>query len=279
MLTPCGLLILSPADLNGKRLLRSFRNLPCDGYDLLAFWNETQQKQARAFYGTARKGCPAVAGEHKCRQGMLSGACVHSAECTKLRNASDREYRFRLLNFPPYLYFSEAEPALSRLCLIFSPLRLSFRPPLCLTLLSLRLPLSLRLLCRSHAVFSRSSAVCLPFTHRSPRRLPVVSPAINRLACRSLCVSSAVHPLFVCRPLLFCLPHPAASSVAVLILLSVQKTYFRSVILPDGNLQTPLPESRQKMPQRAKNVCALRHSHLTDKKPRKNCGVFNYCAL
>lgn len=107
----------------------------------------------------------------------------------------------------------------------------------------------------------------------------VVSPAINRLACRSLCVSSAVHPLFVCRPLLFCLPHPAASSVAVLILLSVQKTYFRSVILPDGNLQTPLPESRQKMPQRAKNVCALRHRHLTDKKPRKNCGVFNYCAL
>lgn len=185
MLTPCGLLILSPADLNGKRLLRSFRNLPCDGYDLLVFWNETQQKQARAFYGTARKGCPAVAGEHKCRQGMLSGACVHSAECTKLRNASDREYRFRLLNFPPYLYFSEAEPALSRLCLIFSPLRLSFRPPLCLTLLSLRLPLSLRLLCRSHAVFSRSSVVCLPFTHRSPRRLPVVSPAINRLACRS----------------------------------------------------------------------------------------------
>ena len=213
MLTPCGLLILSPADLNGKRLLRSFRNLPCDGYDLLVLWNETQQKQARAFYGTARKGCPAVAGEHKCRQGMLSGACVHSAECTKLRNASDREYRFRLLNFPPYLYFSEAEPALSRLCLIFSPLRLSFRP------------------------------------------------------------------LFVCRPLLFCLPHPAASSVAVLILLSVQKTYFRSVILPDGNLQTLLPESRQKMPQRAKNVCALRHRHLTDKKPRKNCGVFNYCAL
>lgn len=152
MLTPCGLLILSPADLNGKRLLRSFRNLPCDGYDLLVLWNETQQKQARAFYGTARKGCPAVAGEHKCRQGMLSGACVHSAECTKLRNASDREYRFRLLNFPPYLYFSEAEPALSRLRLIFSPLRLSFRPPLCLTLLSLRLPLSLRLLCRSPAV-------------------------------------------------------------------------------------------------------------------------------
>lgn len=120
------------------------------------------------------------------------------------------------------------------------------------------------------------SASPLPFACRFPAaRLSFVFRSLTvRLA-----TYPSFHPLFVCRPLLFCLPHPAASSVAVLILLSVQKTYFRSVILPDGNLQTPLPESRQKMPQRAKNVCALRHSHLTDKKPRKNCGVFNYCAL
>lgn len=67
---------------------------------------------------------------------------------------------------------------------------------------------ALRLLCRSHAVFSRSSVVCLPFTHRSPRRLPVVSPAINRLACRSSAsplpftrCSSAAPCCFACRTL------------------------------------------------------------------------------
>ena len=138
------------------------------------------------------------------------------------------------------------------------------------------------------------SASPLPFACRFPAaRLSFVFRSLTvRLAAYP-----SFHPLLTALPaapsasplpftrcssaaaLLFCLPHPAASSVAVLILLSVQKTYFRSVILPDGNLQILLPESRQKMPQRAKNICALRHRHLTDKKPRKNCGVFNYCAL
>ncbi len=108
---------------------------------------------------------------------MLSGCCRRTQTPTgnvvsvlacaernarRLCNASDREYRLRLLNFPPYLYFNEAEPALSRLRLIFSPLRLSFRPPFCL-------PFTRR--------FARySPTLHLPFTH-SLSAAPVASLA------------------------------------------------------------------------------------------------------